>query len=208
MTFPLAACTLQGSENYIVLVTHTCFADRVVLKHDVEPNNYGLVSRLSSWKRVGNGSYVTAEVKVETGNVTIEMLQSDDAAVHAPATVGGFFFGMGPKKAYGASLGVRSNYGKQVLVGYKRFCCTISALSISRVVITLFYDVYPLHQSRSNDPFARTMEYRYTRFLFTISALCISRVVLFAQTMEYRYMRSRLRYQLLASVGLLPPLER
>ena len=135
---------MQGSENYVVLVTHACFADRVFLKHDSDPNTRRLVSKLSSWKRVGNDNYVTSEVKVEAGNVTIAMLQSVDAAGDVSATVGGFFFGIGPQKAYAASLGLRSEDGVQV----------------SEIVFA-GYDTCSLRQSFAS-VFALTMEYRYT----------------------------------------------
>ena len=145
--------SLQGSENYIVLVTHACFADRVFLKHDSDPNTRQLVSKLSSWKRVGNDNYVTSEVKVEAGNVTIAMLESADAAGDVSATVGGFFFGMGPQKAYAASLGLRSNDGVQV--PEIAFACS-------------------LRQSFAS-VFALTMEYRYTHeILFHICHLRLS----------------------------------
>ncbi|KAK7089964.1 IgGFc-binding protein-like [Littorina saxatilis] len=104
-----------GFENYIVLITHVCYADRVVLESDLDPRRHQFVTSLSRWKRVGSSSYVTTEVKVNTGFVTIAMLSSGEVKDDANVTVGGFFFGMGPNQAYAAPLGLQWTSGKSTM---------------------------------------------------------------------------------------------
>ncbi|KAK7469591.1 hypothetical protein BaRGS_00036381 [Batillaria attramentaria] len=95
-----------GSQNYIVLITHACHADRVTIRHRHAPQEKKYVSRLSSWEPVGDGSYVTTQIKVTEGFVTIAMEPSVDPLEDELVVVGGYFFGQGPQKAYAAPLGL------------------------------------------------------------------------------------------------------
>ncbi|KAK7469590.1 hypothetical protein BaRGS_00036380 [Batillaria attramentaria] len=103
-----------GSQNYIVLITHVCHADRVTIRHSYTPQQKTYASKLSSWQPVADGTYVTSHVKVEVGYVTIAVEPSDDPVEDEMAVVGGFFFGQGPHKAYAAPLGLHMTPGKKV----------------------------------------------------------------------------------------------
>nr|KAG5688507.1 hypothetical protein BaRGS_011652 [Batillaria attramentaria] len=78
-----------NEENYIVLITHACHADRVTIRHRHAPQEKKYVSRLSSWEPVGDGSYVTTQIKVTEGFVTIAMEPSVDPLEDELVVVGG-----------------------------------------------------------------------------------------------------------------------
>ncbi|XP_076470442.1 uncharacterized protein LOC143300567 isoform X2 [Babylonia areolata] len=105
-----------GSENHVILMTHACYADRVLLKHDPDPQGHssGRVSTLSSWKRVEGSDYMVTEVRVGRGVVSISMMTSDDPEEDRRVTVGGYVFGKGNIKAYATPLGLRSAPSSQV----------------------------------------------------------------------------------------------
>ncbi|KAL8588669.1 hypothetical protein ACOMHN_001986 [Nucella lapillus] len=109
-----------GSENHVVLMTHACHADRVLLRLDPDPQGHssGLVSRLSPWTPVEGSDYLVTEVVVGKGVISISVLPSDDPVEDKDVTVGGYIFGLGPNKAYATPLGLRSNSGSQVCMIY------------------------------------------------------------------------------------------
>ncbi|XP_025075951.1 uncharacterized protein LOC112553142 [Pomacea canaliculata] len=97
---------LPSTVNYVILVTHVCHADRVVIRHNTDSTLNGPVSTMTSWRQLGDGPYVTSHVKVKLGFVSIYMSPSSDAEEDKRATLGGYFFGRGPQKAYAAPLGL------------------------------------------------------------------------------------------------------